>query len=175
MVSKFCGKCGTVNTAQTNFCVQCGLHLVTAAEPSKAVNQPAPVSHNLPPPPPNSPPPNSYPPFRENSFPVPNVPFTAFQQNSGSPNSFTPPPPYVQSAYQSPPMPLSPTVAGQKRGTGAKLLSVAGTVVVGLFFLLKGGSVLLRLGSLGGVGVALAVVIILAIIVIRSLVKRSCR
>ncbi|MEP6903745.1 MAG: hypothetical protein ABJA66_18625 [Actinomycetota bacterium] len=176
MKSKFCGKCGATNAEQMSFCLQCGQNLEVETVnqpnnqfgPNKQFEQPSPFA-------PNQPQPtfaaqNANPPV--NNFPPANSGFPPFQQNFNSPNNFPPPnnPGFQPPAFQQ--MPVPQTAAAPQKGIGTKIFSGLGAVLVGLFFLLKGGFVLLRLGRLGGIGLVIAIVLIIAVIGIVSFVKK---
>ncbi len=180
MKSKFCGKCGATNAEQMSFCLQCGqnLEVETVNQPNNQFGQikqfeqsPPPFSANQPPPP-NYAAQNANPP-PVNNFPSANSGFPPFQQNFNSPNNFSPPnnPGFQPPAFQQTPLPQT-SIAPQK-GIGTKIFSALGAVLVGLFFLLKGGFVLLRAGRLGGIGLVVTIVLIIAVIGIVSLVKRN--
>lgn len=157
MISRFCGKCGTSNTGQNSFCLQCGQQLETTNQPADSFRQPAAFQ----------PSPPTAPPF-ELKNPPPNF-SSPFQPNFGSPNSFTPPNNF-QSPASSSAMTLSQNT--QKKGIGGKILSALGALAVGLYVLLKGSLILWRLGSFGGIGLILVVGLIIAVFVVISLVRK---
>jgi hypothetical protein len=183
MKNNFCGKCGTTNNGQMSFCLQCGQNLevetVNQANDRLGQNQqsaqPPPFS---PAQPPNyavqnvfSPPANELPPTSPG--------FQPFPQNFNSPNNFAPP---NNNGFQPPAfqqMPFQPAAAAPPKSIGTKIWGILGSLLVGLFFLIKGGSILLRAGRIGGsIGLIIALVLIIgiiAIIGIVSLVKRNRR
>ena len=153
MNSKFCGKCGTTNAAQTSFCIQCGENLVKS-EPPPSFGGQSPST--------GSQPANFAPPSQ---FSPPPTDFQAAQNNYVPPNAGFQPPQFQQPAYFKP--------EGQKSGIGSKILSALGILVVGAFFLLKFGFVLARAGRLGGIGLVAVIFLVIVALGVYSLIKRG--
>lgn len=173
MNSKFCGKCGTTNAAQTSFCIQCGENLVKS-EPPPSFGGQSPSTGGQPA---NFAPPSQF------SPPPPN--FQAAQNNYVPPNAgFQPPQQFQQSQFQQPQFqpsqqqqqfqePANYKPEPQKSGIGSKIVSVLGILAVGAFFLLKFGFVLARAGRLGGIGLVAVIFLVIVAVGVYSLIKRG--
>ena len=166
MNSKFCGKCGTTNAAQTSFCIQCGENLVKS-EPPPSFGGQSPST--------GSQPANFAPPSQ---FSPPLTDFQAAQNNYVPPNAgFQPPQQFQQPPFQQPQQQFQQPAyfkpEGQKSGIGSKILSALGILVVGAFFLLKFGFVLARAGRLGGIGLVAVIFLVIVALGVYSLIKRG--
>ena len=173
MNGQFCGKCGKVNTAQMNFCLECGQSLVIENQTPPVINPPTPFS------PPqeqqkfsqsNFPSPGSYAPFQENKFQSLPSSYTPFQQNTDFQSGAMPP---AKFEHPNAPMPLSDTVSGQKKGAGGKIVSILGVIGGSLFLILKFGIVFLRVGRFGIVGFAIVGGIVVVVVAVGFILKRG--
>jgi hypothetical protein len=153
MKSKFCGKCGNNNAEGMSFCLQCGSSLEQESKPVNSFEQQPSISPNqfqsqgYP----SNPPPISPPAFNQ---PADN--YQPFQPNFNQPDNAG----FLQSAEP-------------KKGIGSKILSVLGSLAVGIFILLKFGLVFIRAGRFGIIGVIIAAVAIIGIYAVISIFKRS--
>ena len=173
MIGQFCGKCGKVNTAQMNFCLECGQSLVVENQTPPVINPPTQFSPNQVQQnfsPSNFSSPSSYTPFQEKDFQSLPASYTPFQQNFDFQSGATPP---AKFEHPAPPMPLSETVSGQKKGAGGKIISILGVLGGSLFLILKFGVVFLRVGKFGIVGFAIVGGIVVVVVAVGFILKRG--
>ena len=171
MIGQFCGKCGKVNTAQMNFCLECGQNLVIENQTPPVINPPTQSTPNQGQQnfsPSNFSSPGSYTPFQEKDFQSLPSSYTPFQQNSDFQSGSTPP-----TKFEHPPMPLSDTVSEQKKGSGGKIISILGVLGGSLFLILKFGVVFLRVGKFGIVGFAIVGGIVVVVVAVVFILKRG--
>jgi hypothetical protein len=165
MNNKFCGKCGTSNEAQMNFCSQCGAHFENS-QLVNSYNQPTAFSPDLSPAPNNAPQMPFQPPTaNQNNFQSPNFSGT---NDFKAPNQAFPPPPFQQESQA--PAHYKPD---PKPGIGSKIWSVLGVLAVGLFVLLKFGFVLIRASRLGGIALVGVIFLIIVAFGVFSFIKKK--
>ena len=142
-----------------SFCMQCGNTLEQEPKPVNSFEQPPSVS------------PNQFqtPGYPDNRPPSPPAAFTPPAFNPPPANNYQP----FQPSLNQPDNALFLQSAEPKKGIGSKILSILGSLAVGIFILLKFGLVFIRAGRFGIIGVVIAAVAIIGIYAVISIFKRS--